>query len=98
MISLEEESQPKDIAKPTNVQTLVSPLRGAQALVKLHTAYERFQVSVCSNVFSKLFIYACQVVFPSQLDMSHQILYYYYYEELTLQNIQIYFPDGVYTR
>ena len=72
MISLEEESQPKDIVKPTKRQTLVSPPRGAQALEKLRTAYERLQVSECVNVSSKLFIYTCQVVFPGRLDMSHQ--------------------------
>ena len=72
MIYLEEESQPKNIAKPTNRQTLVSPPRGAQALVNLHTAYERLQVSVCVNVSqSSVFIHV-QVAFPGQLDMSHQ--------------------------
>ena len=72
MISLEEESQPKDIAKPTKRQTLVSPPRDAQALVKLCTTYERLQVSVCINVSpSSLFIHV-QVACPGRIDMSHQ--------------------------
>ena len=72
MISLEEESQPKNIAKPTNRQTLVSPPRGAQALVKLRIAHERLQVSVCINVSpSSLFIHV-QVACRGRLDMSHQ--------------------------
>ena len=38
MISLEEESQPKDIAKQTNVWNPSLSPKGAQALEKLHTA------------------------------------------------------------
>ena len=57
MISLEEESQPKDIAKPTKRQTLVSPPRGAQALVKLRTAYERLQSECVQMSLKALYLY-----------------------------------------
>ena len=98
MISLEEESQPKNIAKPTNVQTLVSPPRGVQALVKLCTAYERLQVSVCVNVSpSSLFIHV-QVACLGDLTCHINIILLLLYKEPTLQYIQIYFPSGVYTR
>ena len=57
MISLEEESQPTDIAKPTNIwnPTLLQELRNA--LEELRNAYETPKWVEWMKCLSKLFIY-----------------------------------------